>query len=261
MFAFLKRSLAVFAVMIAALGSAVPALADSRPVLALPRITHKSVEVVEYGHTRALFVSSLSVEHDPGIQTKASCAGCPRLDSQLERETHPKPTLTRYSDLNWIIRPGGHAEILAYEHQAIGRYLLLGVSSPLSKHSLGVRSSGCLNGARQRIGCPAEEESIPLPPPGEQVFDETVGGETHTWSEYSNGSGSKGPVIETGRTVEVSCRVEGLPVEDGDIWWYRIASAPWGDRYYASADSFYNNGQTTGSLEGTPFYDPQVPLC
>ena len=36
---------------------------------------------------------------------------------------------------------------------------------------------------------------------------------------------------------------------------------PWNDSYYASADAFYNNGQTSGSLNGTPFVDPSVPVC
>ena len=42
---------------------------------------------------------------------------------------------------------------------------------------------------------------------------------------------------------------------------YRIASAPWSGSYYVSADAFYNNGQTSGSLVGTPFVDSNVPNC
>ena len=30
---------------------------------------------------------------------------------------------------------------------------------------------------------------------------------------------------------------------------------------YASADAFYNNGHTSGSLTGTPFVDNNVPNC
>jgi hypothetical protein len=61
--------------------------------------------------------------------------------------------------------------------------------------------------------------------------------------------------------VQVACRLEGFRVADGDTWWYRIASSPWNGSYYASADAFYNNGQTSGSLMGTPFVDPAVPGC
>ncbi len=41
--------------------------------------------------------------------------------------------------------------------------------------------------------------------------------------------------------------------------WYRIASAPWNDGYYTSADAFYNNGRNVGSLAGTPYVDTSVP--
>jgi hypothetical protein len=61
--------------------------------------------------------------------------------------------------------------------------------------------------------------------------------------------------------VEVACKISGFRVADGDTWWYRIASSPWNNAYYASADAFYNNGQTSGSLKGTPFVDERVPNC
>jgi hypothetical protein len=51
--------------------------------------------------------------------------------------------------------------------------------------------------------------------------------------------------------VQVACRVTGFRVSDGDTWWYRVASPGWDNTYYASADAFYNNGQTSGSLHGT----------
>jgi hypothetical protein len=61
--------------------------------------------------------------------------------------------------------------------------------------------------------------------------------------------------------VQITCRTEGFRVADGNTWWYRIASSPWNDAYYVSADAFYNNGATSGSLNGTPFVDPAVPGC
>jgi hypothetical protein len=88
-----------------------------------------------------------------------------------------------------------------------------------------------------------------------------VGGVTHTWTNYSNAGGNQGPSIPTGSTVQVACKISGFRVEDGDTWWYRIASSPWNSAYYASADAFYNNGQTTGSLKGTPFVDAAVADC
>jgi hypothetical protein len=99
------------------------------------------------------------------------------------------------------------------------------------------------------------------PPPAPQTWSETPGGVTHTWTNYANAGGSQGPSIQTSQTVQVACKVQGFRVADGDTWWYRIASSPWNGAYYASADAFYNNGQTSGSLHGTPFVDNAVADC
>ena len=234
-------------------------MAASKPMLALPKVSSRA----EVSHTHsgsALLVRSLSVRHDPDVGIRVSCGGCSRLRSPLPRVAEPTATLTRYLGLEWIVRPGHHVQVIAVQSGAVGRYLLLGVREPIGPHSLRVIGSGCINGQRQRISCP-HEGAHSIPNPEAQGYPETAGGETHTHANYSNASGAEGPVINEGQTVQVSCRVEGMPVEDKDPWWYRIASSPWSNRYYASADAFYNNGQTTGSLEGTPFYDPAVPVC
>jgi hypothetical protein len=93
------------------------------------------------------------------------------------------------------------------------------------------------------------------------TFTETVGGPTHTWTNYSNAGGSTGTIIPTHQSVQVSCVTQGFKVADGNTNWYLIASSPWSNAYYASADAFYNNGATSGSLDGTPYVDPQVPAC
>jgi hypothetical protein len=90
---------------------------------------------------------------------------------------------------------------------------------------------------------------------------ETPGGVVHTWSNYRTAGGKAGPLLASHHSVTVRCRVRGFKVADGDRWWYRIASTPWDGRYYASADAFYNNGHKSGSLVGTPLFDPNVPLC
>ena len=101
----------------------------------------------------------------------------------------------------------------------------------------------------------AEEEAA------NRTWTETVGGVTHTWTNYANAGGNQGQSINTSQSVQVKCRVEGFKVADGDTWWYRIASSPWNQAYYASADAFYNDGATSGSLIGTPFVDTAVQLC
>ena len=103
----------------------------------------------------------------------------------------------------------------------------------------------------------------PPPPPPAPTFAETTGPPvaTRTFTNYLNAGGIIGPSISIGETVQVSCRAQGQAVSDGDTWWYNIASGPWNSTYWAPADNFYNDGATSGSLAGTPFYDPNVPVC
>lgn len=99
------------------------------------------------------------------------------------------------------------------------------------------------------------------PPPPPATYSETVGGVSHTWTNYTNAGGTEGPSIAAYQTVQIACKVTGFKVADGDTWWYRIAQSPWNNQYFVSADAFYNNGATSGSLHGTPFVDPAVPNC
>ena len=60
--------------------------------------------------------------------------------------------------------------------------------------------------------------------------------------------------------MQIACRVQGFRVADGNTTWYRVAQ-PLERPLYASADAFYNNGATSGSLVGTPWVDTAVPPC
>jgi hypothetical protein len=104
-------------------------------------------------------------------------------------------------------------------------------------------------------------KSLSQRPLRDGTYNETTGGLAHAWGDYTNAGGTQAPAIPSNATVKISCRVPGFRVSDGNVWWYRIASRPWDDHYYASADAFYNNGHTTGTLLRTPFYDPKVPTC
>jgi surface antigen len=109
---------------------------------------------------------------------------------------------------------------------------------------------------------PAPSPAPPTPAPTlAPTHAETTGGVTHTWTNYTNAGGTQGPSIPSNTTVQISCALPGFRVADGNTWWYRIASSPWSNNYYASADAFYNNGHTSGSLVGTPFVDPAVSHC
>lgn len=108
---------------------------------------------------------------------------------------------------------------------------------------------------------PTPPPSTPAPPPPPTTHAETAGGVAHTWTDYADAGGSEGPSVPALATVQISCKVTGFAVADGNTWWYRIASSPWNNTYFVSADAFYNNGSTSGPLTGTPFVDPTVPNC
>ena len=111
-------------------------------------------------------------------------------------------------------------------------------------------------------GTPFVDPTIPLCNPGSAAgTSETAGGLAHTWTNYSNAGGTQGPSVSAAQTIQITCRVTGFTVADGNTWWYKISSSPWSNAYFVSADAFYNNGATSGSLVNTPFYDPVVPLC
>lgn len=101
----------------------------------------------------------------------------------------------------------------------------------------------------------------PTPPPPPATYSETAGSVAHTWTNHTNAGGTEGPTIAKYQTVQIACKLPGFRVADGNTWWYRIAQSPWNNAYYVSADAFYNNGATSGSLSGTPFVDPQVRDC
>ena len=134
------------------------------------------------------------------------------------------------------------------------RRVQLGLPDPVSQPSQSATPPA-------QHGHPRRTHSAQPTAPSITTYGETTGGVTYTWTDYSDGGGKEGPAIPGNTTVQVACRAQGLQVQDGDTWWYKIASSPWNGRFYASADAFYNNGSTSGSLAGTPFYDPAVPVC
>jgi hypothetical protein len=103
--------------------------------------------------------------------------------------------------------------------------------------------------------------TTPPPPPVATTYTEVPGGVVNTWTNYTNAGGTPGPPLPAFQPVQVSCKVAGFQVADGDTWWYRITAGSASDAYYGSADAFYNNGASSGSLHGTPFVDPAVPNC
>lgn len=151
----------------------------------------------------------------------------------LEREERSEARPARLPDATGITRPGKKPLRLVLVVSAIALLIVVG-GGILALH---VMSGG-------------------------GTFSETTGGNANTWTDYSNAGGNPGPVIPSHTTVQIACKVIGLKVQpDGNTWWYRIASSPWDNKYYVSADAFYNNGQTSGPFTTSLLVDNKVPNC
>ena len=96
---------------------------------------------------------------------------------------------------------------------------------------------------------------------GTVTYTETAGDATATWSNYTTAGGTADAEISSGETVQVSCKVVGVQEATGNAYWYKIASSPWNNAFYAPTNYFYNNGQTSGTLSATTLVDPKVPNC
>jgi hypothetical protein len=165
--------------------------------------------------------------------------------------------------VEWILTKNRRIEVKVNREGAKGRFVVLGVLRPITERTLVVVRSGCLDGNGHHVPCAGstENEGGKGIEGAAKTWGETAGGEAHTWTDYRSGGGTEGQVIQGGETVQVSCRVHGLEVQDGNTWWYRLASHPWEDDYYVSADAFYNNGRTSGPLAETPWVDENVAEC
>jgi hypothetical protein len=235
---------------------------SAAPVVEQPQVQSRARVITRNGD-RKLLVEALTVFHAHDVNVLATCPHCLRRPGPKAQEREPARGITRFVRLNWVLDYGLHVRVYVTAPGAIGRYVVLGPAKPLSRHRLVSERSGCLTeGHPADCGeaAPPSSPSSPTSPPS-TPHAEVAGGDTETWTDYKNAGGLGGPLIHSGQSVEVSCSVQGYPVADGDTWWYRIASSPWNDAYYASADAFYNNGQSSGSLVNTPYVDEAVPHC
>ncbi|HEU5344680.1 MAG TPA: serine/threonine-protein kinase [Ktedonobacterales bacterium] len=104
----------------------------------------------------------------------------------------------------------------------------------------------------------------PTPTPIPTHYETAGPYNVHTWTNYTNAGGTQGASVMAYQTVQVTCRVKGFQASgtpSGDYWWYRLTPSPWNNAFYAYADNFYNNGQTSGSLNNGVLVDASVPLC
>lgn len=107
-----------------------------------------------------------------------------------------------------------------------------------------------------------ELQPIPTPPPAAQTWSEqqgSLGANTFTNPYNASGMGVK---IQPYQWVQVSCKVYAPQIVSAnpDGYWYRIASPPWSNAYYAVANTFWN-GDIPGQKPYVHNTDFAVPNC
>lgn len=99
----------------------------------------------------------------------------------------------------------------------------------------------------------------PAPAPTWNEQQGSLGANTFTNPYNASGMGAKIPAMAW---VAVSCKVYAPQIVSAnpDGYWYRIASPPWSDAYYAVANTFWN-GDIPGQRPYTHNTDWAVPNC
>jgi surface antigen len=106
---------------------------------------------------------------------------------------------------------------------------------------------------------PAPTQAPPTPP---QTWSEQES-PNHPVSTFQNphNASGVGSQIAAGQTVQVSCKVKDGTIQsvNPDGYWYRIASSPWNNAYYAAANTFMNGDPIGGPYSHNT--DFAVPDC
>jgi lysophospholipase L1-like esterase len=106
------------------------------------------------------------------------------------------------------------------------------------------------------------QDTPTVPPSTVSTFAETEAARSgvRTFANYHNAS-VLGPLIGYRQVVQVSCKVKDGTIKsvNPDGYWYRIASPPWNNAYYAPANVFLNGDPPNGPYSRNT--DFSVPDC
>ncbi len=165
---------------------------------------------------------------------------------------------------------GGQGLPVTYYHSIDnGGYVASGPESTTqSFYSSGTFNSGCDTTHTIRVyvqDSAGQDSSVVTASATTPLCQEVNGGTIHSvCSGPSTGTNcSAGPAIAAYTTVTVQCAAHNggyvANSRSGNYNWYLLSSPDSG--LWTSADPYYNNGSTSGSLTNTPLVDPQVPTC
>jgi hypothetical protein len=127
-------------------------------------------------------------------------------------------------------------------------------------------SKACVIGSRSALECHAAKRPVrrrPLPSPQRRsTHAERAGALGVNTFEDPWTLKAQGPRIRSNQSVRVACRLYAPSIQSvmPDGYWYRIASKPWGERFWAPANSFWN-GDVPGQEPYVHNTDFSVPVC
>jgi len=150
---------------------------------------------------------------------------------------------------------GGAALVVAAVIGGVAAFIAAGTSgakAPGAQNSPTVTPGATTSPTHSAAGAPAVHG---------RTWTEKTFTASKAFADYINAGDPASARLRARQIVRVSCRVRGFKVQDGDPWWYRIASPPWNGQYYATSDVFYNTRNTSGSGINGVVVDKRVPLC
>lgn len=167
--------------------------------------------------------------------------------------------LALQSDGNLVVYTSSHKAIWASNTgDSHATYLVVQDDGNVVLYSGSGHAVWATNTAGGQVQSPSSQ--TPAPAPGTHAERESIHHPAHTFANYHNASG-QGPSIAAGKVVRVSCKVHDgtIPSADPDGYWYRIASSPWNNKYYAPANTFLNGDPPNGPYSHNT--DFAVPDC
>jgi hypothetical protein len=186
---------------------------------------------------------------DAEISTLAKTGGGPTSTIYLHLITRRQIADTEYEHRDWRKSETAYASV----SQELGEACTAGsISIP------GV----CAAAAASAVTTPSPGPLLPVPSDAPtRTEQETPARPVNTFQNYHVPSVT-GPLIAAGAYIQVSCKVYDPTIlsVSPDGYWYRIASRPWKNAYFAPANTFMNGDSYGGPYtHNTDFAVPNCP--